>query len=81
MNISAWFLLFSPGEVDETAKSLAALTGTDRTTWARARSEFFSTGVNKDSLDLLESALFHVSLNLYPSYITKWSVMQLSYQN
>lgn len=44
------------------SKSLGALTATDRTTWAQARNQYFNSGVNKDSLDVLESAIFHLIL-------------------
>lgn len=44
------------------SKSLAALTATDRTTWAQARNQYFASGINKDSLDVLESAIFHMVL-------------------
>ena len=57
--------MFYPiGDYSEGARSLAALTGIERTDWAQTRSKYFSTGVNKDSLDVLEQALFHV--RLYP---------------
>jgi len=42
------------------ARSIAALTGLSRTDWAKIRTEHFSSGVNKQSLDALESAIFHV---------------------
>ena len=48
------------GEYSEGARSLAAFTAQDRTEWARVRQQHFQSGVNKDSLDILESALFHV---------------------
>ncbi|XP_074662825.1 carnitine O-palmitoyltransferase 1, liver isoform-like isoform X1 [Tubulanus polymorphus] len=37
---------------------LAALTAGERTPWATARSEYFSKGVNKTSLDTIEKAAF-----------------------
>jgi len=39
----------SPGE-----RHLAALTAADRVTWAKTRKSFFSTGVNRFSLDTVE---------------------------
>jgi len=39
----------SPGE-----RHLAALTAADRVTWAKTRKSFFSTGVNRSSLDTVE---------------------------
>jgi len=42
--------------------SIAALTTENRTTWANAREEFFSQGLNKQSLNMIERALFVISL-------------------
>uniref|UniRef100_A0A8C2C107 carnitine O-palmitoyltransferase n=1 Tax=Cyprinus carpio TaxID=7962 RepID=A0A8C2C107_CYPCA len=47
-----------PGEA-----KLAALTAGDRIPWAQARKEFFSSGVNKRSLDCIEKAAFFVALD------------------
>ncbi|KAI4894588.1 hypothetical protein NFI96_018815 [Prochilodus magdalenae] len=47
-----------PGE-----ETLAALTAGDRVPWAKARSEFFSRGKNKQSLDSVEKAAFFVTLD------------------
>ena len=43
--------------------SIAALTGEDRTVWANVRSEFFATGLNRQSLDMIERAVFVLSLD------------------
>lgn len=51
----------SPGE-----EKLAALTAGDRTAWARARTDFFSKGINKNSLDLIEKSAFVVALDDIP---------------
>ncbi|TRY69611.1 hypothetical protein DNTS_032732 [Danionella cerebrum] len=48
----------APGEA-----KLAALTAGDRIPWAKARKEFFSSGVNKRSLDCIEKAAFFVALD------------------
>uniref|UniRef100_A0AAY4A254 carnitine O-palmitoyltransferase n=1 Tax=Denticeps clupeoides TaxID=299321 RepID=A0AAY4A254_9TELE len=48
----------SPGE-----EKLGALTAGDRVPWAQARKEFFSSGVNKRSLDCIERAAFFVTLS------------------
>nr|XP_055038132.1 carnitine O-palmitoyltransferase 1, liver isoform [Misgurnus anguillicaudatus] len=48
----------APGEA-----KLAALTAGDRIPWAQARKEFFSSGVNKRSLDCIEKAAFFVTLD------------------
>uniref|UniRef100_A0A9J8AES3 Choline/carnitine acyltransferase domain-containing protein n=1 Tax=Cyprinus carpio carpio TaxID=630221 RepID=A0A9J8AES3_CYPCA len=47
-----------PGEA-----KLGALTAGDRIPWAQARKEFFSSGVNKRSLDCIEKAAFFVTLD------------------
>ncbi|XP_043083658.1 carnitine O-palmitoyltransferase 1, liver isoform isoform X1 [Puntigrus tetrazona] len=47
-----------PGE-----ELLAALTAGDRVPWAKARSQFFSRGKNKQSLDAVEKAAFFVTLD------------------
>lgn len=41
---------------------LPVLTATDRPVWAEARKKYFSDGVNKESLDLVEKAAFFVVL-------------------
>ncbi|XP_062330180.1 carnitine O-palmitoyltransferase 1, liver isoform-like isoform X2 [Osmerus eperlanus] len=48
----------SPGE-----DKLGALTAGDRIPWAKARKQFFSSGVNKRSLDCIEKAAFFVTLD------------------
>jgi len=53
------------GDYTEEARSIPALTGTDRTTWARVRKEHFSRGLNKESIDVVEKAIFHVSWLLH----------------
>ncbi|KAG5684913.1 hypothetical protein PVAND_014123 [Polypedilum vanderplanki] len=45
---------------------LASLTAWDRPKWAQAREKYFSRGVNKTSLYLIESAAFVVSLDDEP---------------
>lgn len=45
---------------------LASLTGWQRTKWAEARNKFFSTGVNKESLQVIESAAFFLVLDDRP---------------
>lgn len=47
-------------------EKLAALTASERTAWARVREEFFSKGINKTSLDLIEKAAFIVVLDDIP---------------
>nr|XP_061812468.1 carnitine O-palmitoyltransferase 1, liver isoform-like [Nerophis lumbriciformis] len=50
-----------PGEV-----KLAALTAGNRVPWAQARVRYFSQGVNKTSLDAVESAAFFLALDDEP---------------
>eukprot|EP00064_Thunnus_orientalis_P002069 superscaffoldBa00000144_g2076 len=50
-----------PGEL-----KLAALTAGNRVPWARARIKYFSQGVNKVSLDAIESAAFFLALDDEP---------------
>ncbi|XP_062840876.1 carnitine O-palmitoyltransferase 1, liver isoform isoform X2 [Trichomycterus rosablanca] len=47
-----------PGE-----EKLGALTAGNRTPWARVRKQYFSSGVNKRSLDCIEKAAFFVALD------------------
>jgi carnitine O-palmitoyltransferase 1 len=53
---------------DETSceKFISSLTGLNRSKWAKIRSEHFSTGINKESLDEIENATFVVSLDDEP---------------
>jgi hypothetical protein len=50
-----------PGE-----ERLAALTAGERTHWANVRRMFFSKGINKTSLDVIEKAAFVVVLDDFP---------------
>ncbi|ELU04678.1 hypothetical protein CAPTEDRAFT_111807 [Capitella teleta] len=45
------------------ARSVAALTGINRTEWAAIRDKYFSSGVNQETLHALESAVFHAILD------------------
>ncbi len=47
----------------EAEKNVAVLTSMNRTEWATVREEYFSTGVNKASLSLIESSMFVVVLD------------------
>ncbi|XP_064416529.1 carnitine O-palmitoyltransferase 1, liver isoform isoform X2 [Latimeria chalumnae] len=47
-----------PGE-----EHLPALTAGDRVPWAKARRDYFQSGLNRQSLDLVEKAAFFVSLD------------------
>ncbi|XP_050480308.1 carnitine O-palmitoyltransferase 1, liver isoform isoform X2 [Bombus huntii] len=59
-------ILDDKSEPSEGEEKLAALTAGERTAWAIAREEFFSKGVNKASLDLIEKAAFVVALDDVP---------------
>lgn len=59
-------ILDDQSESSEGEEKLAALTAGERTAWAHARKEFFSKGVNKASLDLIEKAAFIVALDDIP---------------
>lgn len=58
-------------EYSQFERSLAALTAIDRTEWAQIRMTYFANGVNRESLDVLESAVFHV--NLETKSFDSWS--------
>ncbi|XP_053720643.1 carnitine O-palmitoyltransferase 1, liver isoform-like isoform X1 [Synchiropus splendidus] len=47
----------------EGESQLGALTAGDRLPWAKVRTEYFSSGVNKRSLDCIEKAAFFVTLD------------------
>ena len=51
------------GPASEGEDHLAALTASDRVTWAKVREEHFSRGINRSSLTLIESAIFILSLD------------------
>ena len=59
-------ILDDKSEPSEGEEKLAALTAGERTAWAITREEFFSKGVNKISLDLIEKAAFIVALDDIP---------------
>ena len=66
------------GEYTDSMKSLSAMTATERTEWAQTRTQFFSSGVNKDSLEVMESAIFHVSkiiLLIIHLYVTSSKIL------
>jgi len=47
-------------------ENLASLTAWNRTKWAEARNKFFASGINKESLDTIESAAFVLALDDEP---------------
>jgi carnitine O-palmitoyltransferase 1 len=50
-------------EKDPIEHNLAALTAGERIPWARARRQYFSSGINKTSLHIIEKAAFCVILD------------------
>lgn len=49
------------------------LTAAERGVWADARNKYFGTGLNKESLDIIEKSAFFVALDDNESSYTKWS--------
>ncbi|XP_068438672.1 carnitine O-palmitoyltransferase 1, liver isoform-like isoform X2 [Clinocottus analis] len=56
-------ILDDPAPPSKGEAKLGALTAGDRIPWAKARMKYFSSGVNKRSLDYIEKAAFFVSLD------------------
>ena len=50
---------------DKAEARLAVMTASERTTWANLREQSFGHGVNKTSLDIIESAAFVLALDDY----------------
>ncbi|RUS90982.1 hypothetical protein EGW08_001286 [Elysia chlorotica] len=61
--------------VPEPERLVPVLTSTDRTTWAKTRTQFFSSGLNKDTLHCVESAVMMVVLdtNSFPDLSSRAS--------
>lgn len=59
-------ILTVKNEKVECEKFIASLTGLNRSKWSKIRSDHFSTGINKESLDIIENAAFVVSLDEEP---------------
>ena len=51
---------FPTEEYSDAARSLAALTGLERSEWAAIHSRYFNSGINKESIETIESAQFNV---------------------
>lgn len=58
-------ILDDNSEADEGEQHLAVLTASNRTTWAETRNRFFSKGINKLALDVVEKAAFVLVLDDY----------------
>ena len=60
------YILDDTTEVNDKAEArLAVMTASERTTWANLRERSFRHGVNKTSLDIIESAAFVLALDDY----------------
>lgn len=60
-----WIMHDADNHQDDTSedeRSLPALTGTDRKTWAQIRNQYFCEGTNRHSLHMIEKAIFCVVL-------------------
>ena len=58
-------ILDDPCEPDDGERHLGAMTASERTKWAKTRSTYFSKGLNKASLDVIEKAAFVIVLDDY----------------
>uniref|UniRef100_A0AAX7U5C6 carnitine O-palmitoyltransferase n=1 Tax=Astatotilapia calliptera TaxID=8154 RepID=A0AAX7U5C6_ASTCA len=56
-------ILDDPSPPSKGEAKLGALTAGDRVPWAKARTKYFSSGINKRSLDCIEKAAFFVTLD------------------
>ncbi|XP_013409802.1 carnitine O-palmitoyltransferase 1, liver isoform [Lingula anatina] len=50
------------GALPDVEKNVAALTGLERTDWAKLRQQHFSSGINKESIEAVDRAMFLVVL-------------------
>ena len=78
-----WLELFSfiTESYTELERSLPALTGVERKEWATVRKQYFSDGVNADSLAMMEKALFHVNTLKYIQIDKKFIGLQLKQES
>ena len=61
-------ILNDPTEPEGSEGIIPILTASDRTTWANARNTYFANGINKESLDIIETAAFFVVLETDSDY-------------
>jgi len=61
-------ILLYTDSITDSEKAIPALTGIDRSTWAKIRTQQFSSGVNKESLQIIESAILCVSTDCIKQY-------------
>lgn len=57
------YIVRSNNESSHAEKYLASLTAWNRTKWAETRNKYFSSGVNKTSLECIESSAFFLNLH------------------
>jgi carnitine O-palmitoyltransferase 1, liver isoform len=57
------YIVRSSTETTHAEKYLASLTASNRTKWAEIRNQYFSSGVNKISLECIESSTFFLNLH------------------
>ncbi|XP_070491326.1 carnitine O-palmitoyltransferase 1, liver isoform-like [Chironomus tepperi] len=57
------YILKSNNKASHAEEYLGSLTAWDRTKWAETRNKYFSKGVNKASLDVIESSIFFFNLH------------------
>jgi carnitine O-palmitoyltransferase 1 len=73
VDVIKWIFCFCYSQLDEIIRDstppaygeehLAALTAGERTLWAEAREEYFSSGVNRSSLEAIEKSAFVLILD------------------
>lgn len=56
-------IISGDAETTQAEKNMASLTAGDRVKWAEVREKHFKSGVNKSSLDVIESAAFMLVLH------------------
>lgn len=74
-------ILDNPSEPQLGEEKLAALTAGNRTEWAKIREQYFAKGVNKLSLDVIEKAVFFVTLDDVPYICDPVSTECIGYFN
>lgn len=57
-----YIFIYSTESVSESERSVAGLTGLPRRDWALIQKEHFTSGINKDNMDLINKAVFMVSV-------------------
>lgn len=55
-------LSLTTASIPEVERLVPVLTSMERTAWAKTRKEFFSRGVNRETLHWVESSILYVSI-------------------